>query len=212
MPGRPHVTIVAPHPDDEVFGVGGLMRELVAHGHRLMVVAVTDGEAAFGAAATGRTGLVACRDLERRAALVALGVERHTEVVRLGFPDAAVADHEHDLAEQLAELCGPVVLATWRHDGHPDHEATGRAAARAAAARPGCRLLEYPVWAGHRGRLAGGRPRRTRRVRLSAATRVAKARALQAFRSQLEPSPDGRPVVPAELIDRLATDDEVLFG
>ena len=41
-----------------------------------------------------------------------------------------------------------VCLATWRGDGHPDHEAAGAAAA-AVCSRLGVGLVEYPVWAWH---------------------------------------------------------------
>src|SRR5690606_13482680 len=44
---------------------------------------------------------------------------------------------------------GDLVLAPWEHDGHPDHDAVGRAALAATAALPGLRLLRYPVWAWH---------------------------------------------------------------
>jgi hypothetical protein len=43
---------------------------------------------------------------------------------------------------------GDLCLATWRGDGHPDHEAVGRAAARAARF-VGATLWEFPVWAWH---------------------------------------------------------------
>ena len=41
--------------------------------------------------------------------------------------------------------------------------------------------------------------------------RRAKLAAAGMFRSQLEPSPDGRPVVPSALVERLADDPEVVF-
>ena len=43
-----------------------------------------------------------------------------------------------------------LLAAPWRHDGHPDHEAVGRAAA-VAARRTDARLVEYPVWMWHWG-------------------------------------------------------------
>ena len=54
--------------------------------------------------------------------------------------------------------------------------------------------------------------RAIRRLPLPPAGRAAKCRAIDAYTSQLEPSPDGRPVVPAELVHRLRTDDEVLLA
>lgn len=71
---------------------------------------------------------------EAVAACAALGVDPPR---RLGFPDGAVADHEDARTESLKEALAPdeVWLATWRADGRPDHEATGRAPARACAYR-----------------------------------------------------------------------------
>ena len=204
------LTVVAPHPDDEVFGIGGLMRELVLRGHRLRVLAVTDGEAAYGPRnVAARDALAELRAEERTTALEALGIAGHTEVIRLQFPDAAVADHEAELTCAITQLSGPLLLATWRHDGHQDHEATGRAAARAAVRRS-IPLIEYTVWAEHRGRCLD--ERLVWRVSLPADSRRAKGRAIDEFASQLEPSPDGRPVVPPDLVERLRVDDEVLLS
>lgn len=71
----------------------------------------------------------------------------------LGLPDGRLTDHEDRIAESLAEILrgaapGTRCAATWRGDGHPDHEAVGRAAAEACA-RTDVELLEYPVWMWH---------------------------------------------------------------
>ena len=64
----------------------------------------------------------------------------------------AVAEHEQELVEVLVPALGDarrtLVVAPWRHDGHPDHEAVGRAAATAAH-RTGATLWEYPIWWWH---------------------------------------------------------------
>lgn len=208
---RADVTVLAPHPDDEVFGVGGIMRQLVTSGRRVRLVAVTDGEAAYGTRPMAdRTGLVAIRAKERTVALDALGIGDRTEVIRLGLPDGQLSAHEPELAALIDELAGTVLFATWRHDGHPDHEAVGRAAAAVAHRRALC-LVEYAVWAGHRHRLERRGRSRTHRVQLDPAAIVAKVRAVEAFTSQIGPSPDGRPVVPAELVDHLGAGREVVF-
>ena len=178
----------------------------------MRLVAVTDGEAAWGEQpATTRRQLVARRAAERIDALQALGVADHVDVLRLGLPDGLVVDHERELEACLVELDAGTVIATWRHDGHPDHEATGRAAATAAR-RLDAELWEYIVWAEHRGRLADAGPTTTWSVPMDADTRAAKARAARCFRSQLEPSPDGRPVVPQQLVERLAAGPELLLA
>ena len=61
------------------------------------------------------------------------------EIVLLTDDGPAAVD---PLTEQVGDGRGVLLLAPWRHDGHPAHEAAGRAAA-AAAARTGVRLLEY---------------------------------------------------------------------
>ena len=71
-------------------------------------------------------------------------------------------------------------------------------------------LIEYTVWAEHRGRCLD--ECFVRRVSLPADSRRAKGRAIDEFASQLEPSPDGRPVVPSDLVERLRVDDEVLLS
>lgn len=187
------------------------MRELVARGRRVRLVAVTDGEAAYGTQPTAdRTRLVAVRARERTEALDALGIGDCTEVIRLGLPDGQLSANEPELAALIDDLAGSVLFATWRHDGHPDHEAVGRAAA-AVAHRRELRLVEYAVWAGHRRRLGQRGRSRTHRVQLDPGAIVAKVRAVGAFTSQIGPSPDGRPVVPAELIDHLGAGQEVVF-
>jgi LmbE family N-acetylglucosaminyl deacetylase len=206
--GEP-VTIIAPHPDDEVLGVGGVMSRLVGDGHRLRLIAVTEGEAAFGRATPARRReLGRRRARERIDALERLGVGSRTEVVRFAFPDAGIAAVEEELALVLGSCISPVVLATWRGDGHPDHEAVGRASAIAAQAR-GARLFEYAVWA-HLDPC--WRPARRHRVQLGRRARSAKLHAIAAFDSQLGVGPGGGTVVPDRLVTRLRTAGEVLFG
>jgi LmbE family N-acetylglucosaminyl deacetylase len=210
----PAITILAPHPDDEIFGVGGMMRELASRGCSLRVVAVTDGEGAFGRSnRLAREALVSRRLRERAGAFDLLGVAARVELIRLGYPDGDVRSREDQLTEDFVRLCAgsrSTVLAPWQLDGHPDHDATGRAA-RAAAAGGRFEVREYAVWAGHDWRRAVDTGR-LRPVQLSAVTTAAKMRAVRAFRSQLEPSPDGRPVVPAELVERLASGTELLVA
>ena len=206
------IVLVAPHPDDEVFGAGALLRLVCGQGHRVQLVAVTDGEAAWGVQpAMTRRKLVAARLAERVDALHELGVADQVDVLRLGLPDGRVGDHERELEDCLVEAGARTVITTWRQDGHPDHEAAGRASA-AAARRLGAELWEYVVWAELRGRLVDGHRLAMWSVPMDAVTRTAKARAARCFRSQLEPSPDGRPVVPPRLVERLAAGPELLLA
>ncbi len=120
---------------------------------RVLVVFVTDGEASHPAS-TALTGdeLRRRRAAESEAALGALSGGRPGGITayRLHIPDGSLARNEDVIAERLAGLLqrGDWCVATWEQDGHPDHEATGRAA-RAAASSAGARMLSYPVWTWH---------------------------------------------------------------
>ena len=150
----PGLLIVAPHPDDEIAGAGGLLAAALDAGIPVRLVAVTDGEGSHPPEAIDSAELAAVRRSETTAALqvVAAAAGRPVPpVTRLSIPDGAVADHEQTLAGRLAELLDELPTGTWiaaplRTDGHPDHDATGRAAFAAAAARPTCPVVEYPVW------------------------------------------------------------------
>jgi len=69
-PSPSHVVVLAPHPDDETLGLGGLIATLSALRIRVTVVAVTDGENAYA----NVSGLGLVRRKEQLAALECLGV------------------------------------------------------------------------------------------------------------------------------------------
>lgn len=83
------------------------------------------------------------------------------------------------------------MVCPWSQDGHPDHEAVGRAAAQVAADR-GVAVLEYPVWMWHWAEPGDHRVpwHRVSRLRLSDLQRQRKRRAVARHRSQVEPLSD----------------------
>ena len=144
------VVVVAPHPDDEVLACGGLLAMRAARAAEVLIVAVTDGEASHGSApGPSADALARRRRAERSSGLQRLGLA-DAALHRCGLPDGRVERHEQQLAAGLASLlrAGDVVIASWRLDGHPDHDATGRAAASACAGAA-CRLVEAPIWMWH---------------------------------------------------------------
>ena len=137
--------------------------------------------------------------------------------VSLGLPDGELVTHEDRLADLLTEILatrppGTWCAATWRGDGHPDHETVGRAAA-AATRRTGALLIEYPVWMWHWA--LPGDPAvpwdRAQAVPLSREAIDRKSRAAQCFQSQLEPSVAGPPVLAPSVLRRLLAVGEVVF-
>lgn len=217
LAGCRRLVVVAPHPDDEVLGVGGTMALAVAAGIDVQVVAVTDGGASHpGSPTLSPEELVALRPGESAAALGHLGVVHEPVPVRL--PDGGVAAHEVHLATALEPLLrgpGTWALTTWRHDGHPDHEATGRATATACG-RTGARLVEFPVWTWHWA--APGDPRvpwsRAASVALPPEVQEAKRRAVGCFGSQVLPlseHPADAPVLGPHVLARLLRPTETVF-
>jgi LmbE family N-acetylglucosaminyl deacetylase len=141
------VLVVAPHPDDETLGSGGMVARLRLHGVPVIVVAVSDGESAY----PGVRGLGEIREREQTEALTRLGVARES-IHRLRLPDTELSKWEGALERSLSDLVSPgiTIVAPWPRDFHPDHEACGRAAGRVAR-KYGLELTFYFFWAWHRG-------------------------------------------------------------
>lgn len=215
LTGWDDVLVVAPHPDDEVLGVGALMARLVARGSRVTVLAVTDGEASSpGSPTLAPRALAARRVAESESACASLGVPAPS---RCQLPDGGVGAHEAELSHLLSSRlrAGTVALATWSGDGHPDHEAAGRAAA-AACARTGARLVQYPVWTWHWS--TPGDPavpwQDAAVLTLDEREVAAKRAAVGHFVSQihpLSPAPADVAVLPPFVVDRLVTGREMVL-
>jgi LmbE family N-acetylglucosaminyl deacetylase len=190
-----HTIVLAPHPDDETLGAGGLIASQRSRDVPVTVIAVTDGEAAYADA----EGLGTLRCLEQEAALAELGVGRR-EILRLHLPDSAVAASE----DALVRLLRPVVrhpsflVAPWSQDPHPDHEACGRAARRVAGLA-NVKLVSYVFWTWHRASVDSLTALPLARLELEKSIRTARAAALSQHRSQLEWK-NGNPILPASLL------------
>lgn len=144
--------VVAPHPDDESLGCGGLIAEACARGRPPVLVVLTDGSGSHPRSPSHPPGrLRARREAETRDAAAALGLPAD-RIHFMHLPDGAAPSEGAALeaaATRLAEIArrydAGCVLATWEHDPHPDHLAASRIAAAAARAMR-LRLVSYPVW------------------------------------------------------------------
>src|SRR4030088_204928 len=132
--------LVHAHPDDEAISTGGVMMKAKAHGHRVVLVTATRGEAGEiynMDEALSRPRLGKIRTEELRAAGDILGVDR---IELLGYRDSGMVDtadkidppsfHHAPLDEAAAKLAAvirderPDVVVTYAEDGiygHPDH-------------------------------------------------------------------------------------------
>ncbi|MFK3971861.1 PIG-L deacetylase family protein [Pseudomonas sp. NPDC087358] len=216
-PGR-RLVVIAPHPDDEILACGGLLAAMNHRQQDVQLIAVTDGEGSHPHSTQWPPSrLISQRREESQRALAHLGLEvSRLDYRRLGIADGQVADSADALVHQLSQglRADDILLTTWRHDGHCDHEATGHAAAQAAA-NTGATLLEMPVWAWHWAE--PNDPRipwdQARKFLLSDAQLLRKRQAISAHISQLQTdSSTGQPPVlsPATL-ERLLQPFELVF-
>ena len=129
------VFVLAPHPDDEVFGCGGALANLAARGAAVDVLLVTDG-AAGASDEESRRAIAARRAGESREALGILG---GGSVHEGGFRDrglgGARAALEDLVATWLAKTSPDLVFAPSPVETHPDHRAVAYALL-AVARRP----------------------------------------------------------------------------
>ena len=143
------VLVVAPHPDDESLGCGGLIAHACDAGHEVLIACLTDGAAShLNSARWPPARLAALRrnELDEASALLSNG---RAKVRRFDAPDGRLetceAESEAWLAKLIAEHALASVFAPWIADPHTDHKAAWRIAAKAVA-RSAAALFAYPVW------------------------------------------------------------------
>ena len=173
--GDRRLIVVAPHPDDETLGCGGLIAQAVRRGVKVAVVALTDGNASHPRSEKwprARLGQLRIGELKR--ALRRLG-GGDVPLRRLGWGDGEIGRQgcARRLCSSLVTLRAGVVLVTSDADHHPDHQAAFRLA-QAATRALGLPLIRYAVWS-----------RVNERGRLANRYRAAKRWAIAAHRSQV---------------------------
>jgi LmbE family N-acetylglucosaminyl deacetylase/SAM-dependent methyltransferase len=190
------VIVVSPHPDDETLAAGGLIARAADAGVPVRLVLVTEGEGShLDSPTVSPSRMAALRETETIAAMYSLHAAITT--TRLGIPDGGLREHRDALTSGLAEVLdavpSPVLLvAPWSGDGHRDHRIAGEVAAELAGRHDEVTLAEYPIWLWHWGSPGSdGAPwDRARAVHVSPEVRERRSRALDAYRSQLEPLSD----------------------
>jgi LmbE family N-acetylglucosaminyl deacetylase len=144
--------VIAPHPDDETLGCGGMIAMACDAGRPVFVLVLTDGAASHPKSKIyPAPRLKRLREAESREAARNLGLPA-ANLSFLGLKDAQ-APHRGEAADQAAQAiadhakaCGArTIFTTWRHDPHTDHLAASRLAGHAAS-KCGAALYEYPVW------------------------------------------------------------------
>jgi LmbE family N-acetylglucosaminyl deacetylase len=109
--------VLAPHPDDEVIGCGGLVAQHLGEQRAVRIVIATDG---------AQAGDGALREDESRRGIETLGGSCAVEFLR--FPDRGLDDSVADrLQEELRAFRPDLILVPSPVEIHPDHVALSRA-------------------------------------------------------------------------------------
>ncbi len=140
--------ILAPHPDDESLGCGGLIAASCAAGLAPVVAILTDGTKSHpDSPRFPPPRLREVREAEARLAVKCLGLPA-ANLVFLRYEDTKLPASGAGFAGAVSEVRGlarvkscSLLMAPWAHDPHCDHEA-----AAAIASATGLPVLSYPVW------------------------------------------------------------------
>jgi LmbE family N-acetylglucosaminyl deacetylase len=215
--------VVAPHQDDAALGCGGLIIRKRLEGNPVDLVCVTDGSASHRGHPTLRPeALASQRRSEELAAGAILGVDQQ-RIHFLGAKDGTLrhlgsAEKENlvgKVMEVLLQISPDEIFLPYRLDNSSEHEASFeiiRSALRRAHMSP--RVLEYPIWslwAPQRLILPLVSSSRIWRVQFAGYENI-KLRAIEMYRSQLEPMPPWtEPVLSPSFISFFSSSDEFFF-
>lgn len=207
------ILVIAPHPDDETLGCGGMIATRAAEGRRVVIVVVTDGRALFrrfGVTEPSELAVSAMRKAETLRAVEILGGNPR-DVRFLDFENDRLheqhAEARQRLTSVLNELSPSEVYVTSPFEGHREHVLTNEMT-RAACGQTGkCpALFEYVVTLG-RGQTLDSVSRRIVRMNVSG-VRDRERRALAQFRSHLDLIYEGQPAPLTPNYDRYLTAEE----
>lgn len=143
-----NVVILAPHPDDEVFGCGGLITRLIAEGHAPHVVVLTGGGGSHrGCCSTSESDIISARRELTHKAMSALGLP-DSNIYELDFPDGHISEgnaaEKKKLESLISEINPDVILVPHHGEGWSDHLAARDLGIELAG--EDTEVYEYCVW------------------------------------------------------------------
>lgn len=148
--------ILAPHPDDESLGCGGLISYLTSHDRQVKVIFTTDGSAShLNSKEYPKDKLSALRKKEAIEALQILGVEAGQISFYNGKDSGLEAKDEEGffkyvelLHRDIVDFEPELILVPYELDPHRDHRATWQMLIAATENLTGVVpiIWEYPIW------------------------------------------------------------------
>lgn len=185
---KARILILAPHPDDEVIGCGGLIARIVAEGRTPHIVILSGGEGSHrGCCGLGKDEITSARRRLTDDALRVLSVDREY-IYELNFPDGGISPLHSEAAKlkQLIDEIAPdtVFVPHWG-EGWPDHV---NAAKMVKEMLPiGTEVYEYCVWMWYYNVWRGLDWRNARRLKMTPREHQLKLEAMDAYIRPLAP-------------------------
>ena len=144
-PGNGVVLVLAPHPDDEVFGCGGAIMSHVDAGDPVHVIILTDGGRQEGAGDDPQLYM----EQRKRESTDAAGILGYGSPIFWGLPDRGLKYGERliqGIFSAIKEFDARLIYAPSLLEMHPDHRVLGMVAAEAVRrCGNGVRLAMYEV-------------------------------------------------------------------
>jgi len=146
IPEKSSIVVLAPHPDDDIFGVGGLIGSLSKKMCSIHIVYLCSGESGTVSGASD-TNLSETRKKEAIAALVLLHGD--TTIEFLNQPDGSL-QVSAKIIEKLSSIFKnhkpDYIIAPWFGDNHEDHQTTFQIMRKSLLGISPDKILLYEVW------------------------------------------------------------------
>lgn len=175
-PPKANVLILAPHPDDEIFGCGGAIVRHLAQGDSVSVIIATDGHAAtLHADELAKQNYITTRYQESRNAAHVLGYQ---DIQFWDFSDRELLHNKSTVqlaVQSIQNLQATLIYAPSIFEIHPDHFALAKIAIEAVIATQ-TTLIMYEI----------GVPLRPNFLLDITDLKIRKRQAMKCFESQIQ--------------------------
>lgn len=205
------IVVVAPHPDDESLGCGGLIAEACALSLAVRLIFISDGTGSHpNSPSFPKPRLLLEREMEARKASAILGVAP-TAITFLRLPDRSVPIEGRDAERAVSEILCAVtdiqasaIFVTSDLDSHCDHRASFSIVRQVHERLLQTHVFTYPIWAWRSPELPSV-PNNPEGFRLDVKQHISRKRAaIEQHRTQLgkliQDDPEGFQLEP-EMID-----------
>lgn len=143
-----HILIIAPHPDDEILGCGGLIQRALTKGGRVDVVILTNGEASHDGCCE-KSDIAENRTLLTYRAAQAIGLQQEN-IHKLDFKDGGVSLDDEENVDRLYKLLAAIqpeqIYIPHQNEGWRDHVIIKSLISSFVEQTPKAELYEYLVW------------------------------------------------------------------